>query len=75
MATMSVNEMRLILRDAYPGKGWKYKVMHLMKENQVIAVYASYMERKEKEKNKRKEEGHWEQMTLEGYFNEKACQS
>lgn len=54
MATMSVNEMRLILRDAYPGKGWKYKVMHLMKENQVIAVYASYMERKEKEKNKRK---------------------
>lgn len=71
MASISVAEMRLILCDAYPGKGWRYRVMNVMHDNQVIAVYASYMERREKiQKMKKENKGHWEQMTLDEFMEE-----
>lgn len=71
MASITVNEMRLILRDAYPGKGWKYRVMHMMKDNQVIAIYQSYINRKHANKEKEKKDGYWKQMSFNDYLEEK----
>ena len=41
---MNVEEMRAIIRDAYPGRSWKARC-NLMKPQQVIAIYHSIVER------------------------------
>lgn len=40
---MSVNDMRIAVGKAYPGKNWIKKVM-AMSDEQVIAVYKSFVE-------------------------------
>lgn len=61
MASITVEEMRLIVRDMYPGEGWKFRVMNLMKSNQIIAIYAKKVE---DDKKKIEEETRNHQMTL-----------
>jgi hypothetical protein len=42
---MSVSNMRAAIAQVYPGQGWKYKVAK-MSDQQVIAVYFSFVRRK-----------------------------
>lgn len=70
MASITVNEMRAVIANAYPGEGWKYRVNNLMKDNQVIAVYQAYLRREERKKQKEKEEGKWIQMTIADWQKE-----
>ena len=48
---MTVTEMRNAISDAYEGKGWKAKVA-CMHDDQVIAIYYSFLERGEFDKPK-----------------------
>lgn len=42
---MSVPDMRRAIAKVYPGQNWKYKVAK-MSDQQVIAVYFSFVQRK-----------------------------
>lgn len=42
---MSVSNMRSAIAKVYPGQSWKYKVAK-MSDQQVIAVYFSFVQRK-----------------------------
>ena len=64
MASLTVNEMRAVVSNLYPGAGWKYRVNKMMKDNQIIAIYQSYLNRREKKKKKEEEEGHYVQLSL-----------
>lgn len=63
----SIEEMRLFVADCYDGEGWKFRVMNIMKENQIIALYAKFKDKEQK----KKEDGHWEQMTIGRYLEER----
>ena len=63
---MTVSQMRNKLIDIYSAPKWRDRV-DSMPDNQVIAVYYSFLERKKfQPKKKKKEEYH--QITLDEYF-------
>lgn len=47
---MTINDMRLYILDAYPNSSWKFRNKVLcMPTNQIVAIYHSIVERKEKQ--------------------------
>lgn len=44
----SIDEMRAVLIGLYDEFGWKYRVKNMMKQNQIIAIYAKVTDMREK---------------------------
>lgn len=71
MATLSTDEMRLYIIQAYPGPLWKKRVKK-MKARQVAAIYFNLQEKAAKKKEiENRDGGRWEQMTIKDYIQEK----
>ena len=70
---MQIETMRREISNVYSGKKWKKRVKQ-MPENQVLAVYNTFVrtdrfkKQKEKEKEKKKEP-EYKQLTFEDIFN------
>ena len=65
---MTVSQMRNRLGDVYTAKTWQNRVKR-MPDNQVIAVYYSFLERGKFDIPKKKKQEEFHQITLEEYLN------
>lgn len=65
---MTVERMREHVAAAYDSERWRMRVMHLMPDNQVIAVYRNMLERNQlrKKRKKKKKQGaeQYEQISM-----------
>ena len=62
---MDIRYMRGFVAEQYPGIKWKEKVRH-MSEEQIVAIYYSMVNRKNKQTKSKKEES-YHQMTISEY--------
>lgn len=68
---MNVKEMRAYISDAYPGKSWKARCA-FMKEQQVVAIYHSLVNRDKEKKElrpKKARKGKDYQMTIYDFLD------
>lgn len=63
---MTINQMRIYILDNYPNASFEFrnKVANKMPSNQIIAIYHSILNRKEKKKQLAKEDEKYHQMDI-----------
>lgn len=59
-------KMKKVVIDTYDSPSWRFRVSK-MKQSQIIAIYFSIISRKNKQKEKRKKDAEYHQVTLFEY--------
>ena len=66
MASVDIQTMKEKVASAYPGAGWKYRVYHQMKHDQIVALYFRFLQDGTFEKAKKRKKVEKENEKING---------